>query len=176
MKKKPLRPRVPLIVYAKARVAFVLSVRLYLCAACTAILAGEQKPFDVFKSLQGEWAITAGDKSLPFHMTYSLGSNGSIVTEQFGKELSVFYNDKSDLSMIHFCNRGNQPRLKLKSGSAAGRYEFEMFDITNLKDPSADHVRAIIYEIPDSGHIHLRIIWKKGDGEESEEYALTRLR
>jgi len=159
---------------AKRRAFFFLFALFCLWSACSS-LAGEQKPFEVFKSLQGQWAISAGDKTLPFHMTYALGSNGSIVTEQFGKELSVFYSDKGDLLMTHFCNRGNQPRLKLKAGGAARRYEFDMFDITNLKDPADDHVHAIIYEIPDPQHIRLEIIWKKGDGEESEKYVLTKL-
>jgi hypothetical protein len=160
---------------AKRRAFFFLSALFCLWPACSSLLADEQTPFEVFKSLQGQWAISAGDKTLPFHMTYALGSNGSIVTEQFGKELSVFYSDKGDLLMTHFCNRGNQPRLRLKAGGAARRYEFSMFDITNLKDPAADHVHAIIYEIPDPQHIRLEIIWKKGDGEESEKYVLTRL-
>jgi hypothetical protein len=146
-----------------------------LWPACSALLAGEQTPFEVFKSLNGQWAISSGGKTLPFRMTYAIASNGSIVTEQFGKELSVFYNDNGNLLMTHFCNRGNQPRLKLKAGGAASRYEFDMFDITNLKDPSDDHVHAIIYEIPDPQHIRLEIIWKKGDGEESEKYVLTKL-
>jgi hypothetical protein len=160
---------------ARRRVAFFLFALFCLGPTCSALLADEPTPFEVFKSLQGEWSINAGDKTLPFHMTYALASNGSIVTEQFGKELSVFYSDEDDLLMTHFCNRGNQPRLRLKAGGAVGRYEFVMFDITNLKDPSDDHVRAIIYEIPDPQHIHLEIIWKKGNGEESEKYVLTKL-
>jgi hypothetical protein len=108
-------------------------------------------------------------------MTYAIGSNASIVTKQFGKELSVFYKDKGDLMMTHFCNRGNQPRLKLKAAGTARRYEFDMFDITNLKDLSDDHVHAIIYEIPDPQHVRLEIIWKKSNGEESEKYVLTKL-
>jgi hypothetical protein len=154
---------------------FFLFILFCLWPACSVLLAGGPTPFEVFKNLKGEWAIIAGDKTLPFHMTYAVGSNGSIVTEQFGKELSVFYSDKGDLLMSHFCNRGNQPRLRLKASGAARRYEFDMFDITNLKDPSDDHVRAIIYEIPDPQHIHLEIIWKKGEGEESEKYVLTKL-
>jgi hypothetical protein len=146
-----------------------------LWLTCSALLAGEPMPFEVFKGLQGQWSIRAGDKTLPFRMTYEIGSNGSIVTEQFGKELSVFSTDKGSLVMTHFCNRGNQPRLRLKAGSAAGRYEFDMFDITNLKDASADHVHRVIYEIPDAQHVNLEIIWKKGDREESEKYVLTRL-
>jgi len=50
-----------------------------------------------------------------------------------------------------------------------------MFDITNLKAPSDDHVQTVIYEIPDPQHFSLEIIWKKGEGEESEKYVLTRL-
>jgi len=160
---------------AKRRAFFCLLAVFCLWPACSALPAGEQTPFEVFKSLQGEWSISAGDKALPFHMTYALGSNGSIVTEQFGKELSVFYSDKGDLLMTHFCNRGNQPRLKLKAGGTSRRYEFDIFDITNLKDPSDDHVHAIIYEIADPQHIRLEIVWKKGVSEESEKYVLTKL-
>ena len=73
--------------------------------------ASELAPFEVFQSLKGTWMIRAGDNTLPFDMTYAVGSNGTIVTEQFGKELSVFYRDGDSFVMTHFCNRGNQPRL-----------------------------------------------------------------
>jgi hypothetical protein len=136
--------------------------------------AGELTPFEVFQSLKGTWLIRADNKSLSFDMTYAVGSNGTIVTEQFGKELSVFYRDGDNLMMTHFCNRGNQPRLKLKSGGPGGRYEFDMFDISNLKDALDPHVQKIIYEILDSTHMNLEMIWKKGAGEESEKYALTK--
>ena len=137
-------------------------------------LASELTPFEVFQTLKGTWVIRAGDKTLPFDMTYDVGSNGTIVTEQFGKELSVFYSDGGSLLMTHFCNRGNQPRLKLKSGGPPGRYEFDMFDITSLKDASDAHVQKIIYEILDPKHMNLEIIWKKGAGEQSEKYVLTK--
>ena len=140
----------------------------------SSVSAGELTPFEVFQSLKGTWMIRAGDKALPFNMTYDVGSNGTIVTEQFGKELSVFYRDGDSFVMTHFCNRGNQPRLKLKPGSPPGRYEFDMFDITNLKVAPDAHVQRIIYEILDSTHMNLEIIWKKDAGEESEKYALTK--
>lgn len=134
----------------------------------------ELTPLEVFQGLKGSWKIQAGDNILPFDMTYAVGSNGTIVTEQFGKELSVFYRDGGSFVMTHFCNRGNQPRLKLKSGGPPGRYEFDMFDITNLKDTSDAHVQRIIYEILDPQHMNLEIIWKKDAGEESEKYVLTK--
>ena len=143
-------------------------------AVASSAWADETSPFEVFQGLKGAWMIRAGDKTLPFEMTYAVGSNGTIVTEQFGKELSVFYRDGGSFVMTHFCNRGNQPRLKLKSGGTPGRYEFDMFDITNLKDASDAHVQKIIYEILDPNHMNLEIIWKKGVGEESEKYVLVK--
>jgi hypothetical protein len=100
---------------------------------------------DVFKSFKGTWTVTSGGKKLPFKMTYDLASKDSVVTEFFGTELSVFYLDEESLLMTHYCNAGNHPRLKLSQGSAAGRFEFEMTDITNLKDErNGAHVQRII--------------------------------
>ena len=131
-------------------------------------------PLEVFQNLRGTWKIRAGDKTLPFDMTYTVGSNGTILSEHFGKELSVFYRDGDSFVMTHFCNRGNQPRLKLKSVGSPGRYEFDIFDITNLKDASDAHVEKIVYELLDQTHMNLEIIWKKGSNEESEKYVLTK--
>jgi hypothetical protein len=171
----PARRRAATADHSKRRTFFFLFALFCLWLTCSAVFAGEQTPFEVFQSLKGAWVIRAGDNTLPFDTTYAVGSNGTIVTEQFGKELSVFYSDGGSFLMTHFCNRGNQPRLKLKSGGPPGRYEFDMFDITNLKDASDAHVQKIIYEILDPKHMNLEIIWKKDAGEESEKYVLTKL-
>jgi len=131
--------------------------------------------FNAFRGLQGTWAIESNGKSMTIEMTYEVGSKASIVTEQFGKELSVFYRDGKDLLMTHFCNAGNQPRLKLKENGAAGSYEFEMFDITNLPDPAAAHVQRIVYKITDDKHLELEIVWKNAKSESSEKYTLTKI-
>jgi len=68
--------------------------------------------FKILQDLKGRWSINAGDKVLPIEMTYDSGSKGSIVTEQFGKELAVIYKDGDRLLMTHFCNAGNQPRYQ----------------------------------------------------------------
>jgi hypothetical protein len=108
-------------------------------------------------------------------MTYEIGSKGSIVTEQFGKELSVFYRDGQSLLMTHFCNAGNQPRLRLRENTRPGVFEFQMFDITNLQSADADHVERVVYRIIDDKTMDLEIVWKNGKSEESEKYTLTRI-
>jgi hypothetical protein len=113
--------------------------------------------------------------TLPIEMTYESASKGSIVTEQFGQELSVFYRDGQSLLMTHFCNAGNQPRLRLRENTQPGIFEFQMFDITNLQSADADHVERVVYRIIDGKMIDLEIVWKNGKSEESEKYILTKL-
>jgi hypothetical protein len=132
-----------------------------------------ESAFDALKALQGEWRIEVEGKPMKFTMSYGVGSNQTIVTEQFGKELSVFYRNGQNLEMIHFCNRGNQPHLRLADGSAPGVLRFEMFDITNLSAPDAPHVRAIIYRLIDANTYELEIVWQPN---ESEKYTLHRIR
>jgi hypothetical protein len=134
-----------------------------------------ERAFATYKSLNGRWAIESNGKTLQIEMRYEVGSKESIVTEQFGKELSVIYLDGENLLMTHFCNAGNQPRLRLKEGAQPGVLEFEMFDITNLKDASTPHVQRIVYKVIDGSRMTLEIIWKKGQSEESEKYTLSRI-
>ena len=106
-------------------------------------------------------------------MSYAVGSNQSIVTEQFGKELSVFYLNGHNLEMIHFCNRGNQPHLRLAYGNAPTVLRFEMFDVRNLSAPDAPHVRVIVYKLVDADTLELEIVWQPTG---SEMYTLHRIR
>ena len=154
----------------------LLACALLLAATtATAARADTAAALDAFKGLQGRWAIHSNGKTLAIEMVYDVGSKGSIVTEQFGKELSVFYRDGESLVMTHFCNAGNQPRLRLKQGSAGGRFEFETFDVTNLAGPSAPHVQRIVYKMVDERHVELEIVWKNGEAQNSENYTLVRI-
>lgn len=152
-----------------------VGILLFLMLAASAALGSSETAFETFKGFEGKWAIRSGQKALPIEMTYESGSKGSIVTEQFGRELSVFYRDGQSLLMTHFCNAGNQPRLRLRENIQPGVFEFQMFDITNLQSADTDHVERVIYRIVDDKTIDLEIVWKHGKSEESEKYTLTRL-
>jgi len=154
------------------RVKCILLLFLALCGVRA--YGDPAAAFDLFKSFKGEWTLQSGDRTLPFKMTYDTGSKGSIVTEEFGKELSVFYRDGESLRMVHFCNAGNQPRLRLKESPRADRLEFEAYDVTNLKSAAAPHVQRIVYDVVATNKINLQIIWKEGNAEHFEKYALTK--
>lgn len=149
-----------------------LLLLLMLPALC-APGGSSERAFEVLQRLAGKWAIRSDGKTLPLEMTYGVGSKGSIVTEQFGKELSVFYRDAQSVVMIHFCNAGNQPRLRLKESSRQDFLEFDMFDITNLKTANADHVQRVIYRILNENTLTLEIVWN--NSQTSERYTLTRI-
>ena len=154
---------------------FKIGLLLLTIHAVSAAFGSGEATFETFKGLEGRWAIQSEGKTLSIEMTYAVGSKGSIVTKQFGKELSVIYRDGESLMMTHFCNAGNEPRLRLKESNSPGLLEFETFDITNLKDPDADHVGKIIYRIIDARKIDLEIVWQKGKSREWEKYTLTKI-
>jgi hypothetical protein len=154
---------------------FMIGLLLLTIHGVSAAPESSEAAFETFKGLQGKWAIQSEGKNLSIEMTYEVGSKGSIVTEQFGKELSVIYRDGSSLLMTHFCNGGTQPRLRLNPSSRPGVLEFEMFDITNLKSPDAAHVQKINYRIIDDRKFDLEIVWQEGKSLESEKYTLNKI-
>ncbi len=136
--------------------------------------ANAASAFDAFKQLQGTWSITSHEKPIATKMTYDVGSRGSIVTEQFGKELSVFAVDGSSLIMTHYCNAGNQPRLRLKAGTPPDVFDFVMFDITGLDTPNGRHVQEVVYRMTGPDSMKLSLIWTGEGTGAPENYVLTR--
>jgi len=147
---------------------------LQICLAAPAPLESSGA-FEKLKSLQGTWTIQSGSRTLPIRMTYDVGSKGSIVTEQFGKELSVFYLNGNSLNMIHFCNAGNQPRLRMNAASRTGFLQFDTFEVAGPKDAVAQHVKRITYTIQNDRKIDLEIVWEGTDSGASEKYTLTKV-
>jgi hypothetical protein len=149
-------------------------VGVLLCGQAAAATGRAAAAFATLRDLQGKWTIQSGAKTLNIQMTYDTGSKGSIVTEQFGKELSVFYRNGNELLMTHFCNAGNQPRLRLREDTPPGTLEFDMFDITNLADPADAHVQKAIYRRVNENQFELELVWHHPATEDSEKYTLTR--
>jgi hypothetical protein len=111
-----------------------------------------------FKKLQGTWSIQTGGKTLNIQVTYQLASKDTIVTEQFGRELSVFATDGTALTMTHYCNTGNQPHLRLKPQNPHNVYEFDLVEVISPTNTPADHVERAIYQFIIDNNINLKII------------------
>jgi hypothetical protein len=122
-------------------------------------IAGELSPaetFDELKKLCGEWKGTTASGGAE-KVTYRLIAADTVLLEAWvlssGREaLTVYHRDGDDLIATHYCPRGNQPRLKLKSATSEKGFFFEFFSATNLPDANATHQHRFEIQIhsPDS--------------------------
>jgi len=117
------------------------------------------KEFERMKELVGVWEGTAnmpkeGEK---VRVEYRLSSGGSSIVETLspGKPdemVSVYYDNKGQLTMTHYCALRNQPRMKLQKADAKNLY-FMFADGTNM-DPMKDaHMHALTISFVDKDHL-----------------------
>jgi hypothetical protein len=129
--------------------------------------AGERSPvpysgskeFERMKELAGVWEGTSnmpkeGEK---VRVEYRLSSGGSSVVETLfpGKAdemISVYYDNKGQLMMTHYCALRNQPRMKLQNADAQNLH-FMFVDGSNI-DPMKDaYMNSLTISIIDKDHI-----------------------
>ena len=114
-----------------------------LCAlfAATSLFGGTPSAskgsagFDKMKSLEGTWEGSDPDGKT-VRVSYKTVSAGTAVQETIdhngmeGAMISMYHLDGERLMMTHYCSAGNQPRMRLTSGTPSS-LSFEMFDATN---------------------------------------------
>ena len=117
------------------------------------------KEFERMKGLVGVWEGTAnmpkeGEK---VRVEYRLSSGGSAVVETLfpGKAdemVSVYFDNKGQLTMTHYCALRNQPRMKLQKADAKN-LNFMFADGSNI-DPKKDaHMHSLTISFVDKDHI-----------------------
>jgi hypothetical protein len=139
-----------------------VSLRQYINCALLFFLAGypttcwakdlsPAETFEELKKLCGEWEGTteAGGAE---KVSYRLIAKDTVLVEAWvlssGREaLTLYHRDGEALIATHYCPRGNQPRLKLKSASTEAGFFFEFISATNLPDPEAAHQQRFEIQI-----------------------------
>jgi hypothetical protein len=166
-----------------------ISKLLFLCVLFLVSDLASADPTAVFnklKGLVGKWQGTfewsgARTGSGDVFVSYSLTGNGSTVVENFsyGKGpmmTSMYYMDLGTLRMTHFCGVGNQPRLKAVSfDKDEQNIQFEMTDITNLKDPQGPHVNGVKFAFEGENKISVTFVFTNAGKESLEEIHLKRV-
>ncbi len=129
--------------------------------------AGEQsnlpysgsKEFERMKGLVGVWGGTSNmpQEGEKVRVEYRLSSGGSAVVETLfpGKAdemVSVYYDNKGQLTMTHYCALRNQPRMKVQKADAKN-LNFTFVDGSNI-DPRKDaHMHSLAISFLDKDHI-----------------------
>ncbi len=70
--------------------------------------------------------------------------------------LTVYHRDKDALLATHYCPQGNQPRLKLVTGSNDDTIRFDFMDATNLASLDQSHQHMLSFTIVNNGALVIR--------------------
>jgi hypothetical protein len=136
----------------------VASIFVLLAALGTGAQTGAQKPFDLMKSLSGNWE---GKSSIggSVQVSYRLTSGGVIISEMRsevqGKSedmISMIHMDGDRVLLTHYCSAGNQPRMQASMSPDGRTITFAFVDATNLASPADGHMDHVIFTFIDANH------------------------
>lgn len=156
-----------------------LGVTQQISAAITAA-AQDKSPseiaFDRLKGLVGTWDVVEKFSSKKFTARYTMTGGGSVLMEDLSGMTTAYHLDKDTLLLTHYCGVGNQPRMRVKTVANNGRQiSFEMYDITNLKNPDAYRSTSLEVQFHDAGTADLSYGgWSAARGAQKQTFHLLR--
>jgi len=139
------------------RIAVSLVVLLASLAAHAQ--SGTQQSFDSIKALAGSWEGKT-QMSDPVQVSFRLTAGGSavmseIVSHMNGKSedmITMFNMDGDRLLLTHYCEAGNQPRMKASASADGKTLTFDFIDATNLSGLDAPHMHRVVFSFIDGNH------------------------
>jgi hypothetical protein len=148
---------------------------------CQAQAAEGRAAFDKLKQLAGDWDGAGPSKEVPrTPVRYELTSNATVVMETlFGgtdhEMRSLYYLDKGELVLTHYCGMGNQPQMRMRKSADPNDLAFDFDGGRNL-DPAKDmHMHSARIRIVDANHIDAEwTIFQGGKSVGAHKFSLTR--
>src|ERR1039458_1803749 len=127
-----------------------------------------QKSFATLKSLAGEWEgpVTVAEMpemsgGKPMHASLRVTSRGNALVYEFQEAgtalhatkydhpVPMFYVDGEQLTLVHYCDAGNRPRMTGKMSPDGKTVEFEFKDISGSTEY---HMHHSVFTIIDANH------------------------
>lgn len=136
-------------------------------ASSTAVVSSEtQKSFDQLKSLAGEWTGPVTVAEMPeLHTTMALSlrvtSRGHVLVHEFQEAgtpldptkydhpVTMFYVDGDQLTLVHYCDAGNRPRMIGTRSPDTRTVDFELKDISGSTEY---HMHHAVLTVIDANH------------------------
>ena len=141
------------------------------------------KEFERMKELAGAWEGTSNNmpkEGGKVRVEYRLSSGGSSVVETLfpgtaHEMVSVYYDNKGQLTMTHYCALRNQPRMKLQDADAQNLH-FVFVDGSNI-DPMKDaYMHSLTISFVDKDHIIQKwTLFADGKEKETSVFKLSRV-
>jgi len=155
----------------KSRIAlsvlFVLMAATAFAADTAATQSDAQKSFTTMKSLAGEWEGPVTAPEMPemsggkMHLSMRVTSRGNVLVHEFQEAgtpldatkydhpVTMLYLDGEQLTLIHYCDAGNRPRMTGKMSPDGKTVEFELKDISGSTE---EHMHHSVFTIIDANH------------------------
>jgi len=161
---KHLRFTLPVVLLSLATMAFTQSEAHQSSAA--PVSSDAQKSFATIKSLAGDWEGPVTVPEMPamsggtMHASLRVTSRGNALVHEFQEAgtpldaakydhpVTMFYVDGDQLTLVHYCDGGNRPRMTGKT-LPDGKVEFEFKDISGSPDY---HMHHSVFTIIDANH------------------------
>ena len=128
-----------------------------------------QTSFDTMKTLAGEWEgpVTVPEMpemsgGKPMHLSLRVTSRGNVLVHEFQESgtpldatkydhpVTMLYVDRDQLTLIHYCDAGNRPRMTGKMSPDGKTLEFEFADLSGSN--KYGHMYHSVFTIIDANH------------------------
>ena len=132
-------------------------------------------------SLTGTWKLadpkTAEGRA--FRISYRLISANTALVESFGDPArqitqTIYHLDGKRLLATHYCAQGNQPRLRLRTGTSDDTLLFEFLDATNLKSVNDAHLVRMKFKLSGTRHLTRQEVYLENGKEDESTLSLER--
>jgi hypothetical protein len=129
-----------------------------------------QKSFDTMKSLAGNWEgpVTVDppqpemSDGKPLHISMRVTSRGNALVHEmqeagtpndparYDHPVTMFYVDSGRLTLVHYCDAGNRPRMIARLSADGKSVEFDFSDISGATDYG--HMHHAVFTFIDANH------------------------
>jgi hypothetical protein len=129
-----------------------------------------QKSFDTMKTLAGNWEgpVTIDppqpqmSDGKPLHISMRVTSRGNALVHEmqeagtpldaakYDHPVTMFYVDSGRLTLVHYCDAGNRPRMLARPSADGKSVEFDFSDISGSTDYG--HMHHAVFTFIDANH------------------------
>jgi len=129
-----------------------------------------QKSFDTMKGLAGNWEgpVTVDppqpemSDGKPLHISMRVTSRGNALVHEmqeagtpldaakYDHPVTMFYVDSGRLTLVHYCDAGNRPRMLARPSADGKSVEFDFSDISG--STNYGHMHHAVFTFIDSNH------------------------
>jgi hypothetical protein len=148
----------------------MLLVVLLSLSAVALAQSDAQKSFDTLKTLAGDWegpvTVVPPQPEMsdgkPLHISMRVTSRGNVLVHEmqeagtpldpakYDHPVTMLYLDSDRLTLVHYCDAGNRPRMLARTSPDGKKVEFDFADLSGSNQYG--HMYHSVFTIIDASH------------------------